>query len=68
VVLVTDYARVLWLGGGVSYGALEIVEMVLRTELAEHEHSAELKNELSNIANAAAAELSKRPDAVCDLI
>lgn len=64
----TDYARVLWLGGGVSYEALEIVEMVLRTELAEHEHSDKLKTELSNIANAAAAELSKRPPQRCDLI
>lgn len=64
----TDYASVLWLGGGVSYEALEIVEMVLRTELAEHNHHSKLKTELSNIANAAAAELTKRPKPRCDLI
>ncbi len=64
----TDYARVLWLGGGISYEALEIVEMVLRTELAEQKHSPVLTMELTNVANAAAAELTKRPTPSCDLI
>jgi hypothetical protein len=63
---VTDYAPVLWLGG-VRFETLEVIEAVLR-QAAENEKDAHLKHELINVANAAAAELTKRPKPACDLI
>jgi hypothetical protein len=64
----TEYARPLWLGGGISYEALEIVEMILLTEIAENAHPANLKTELHNLANAARAEIQRRSQPKCDLI
>jgi len=63
----TDYARVLWLGGGVRFETLEVIEAALR-QAAENEKDARVKHELINTANAAAAELTKRPKPVCDLL
>lgn len=63
----TDYARVLWLGGGISYEALDLIATVVQAEADEHEQTP-LKTELMNVANAARAEITKRPPQRCDLI
>lgn len=61
------YAPVLWLGGGVRYETLEVVEAAVR-ERAQAETDPAVQIELFNLANAAHAELTKRPKKVCDLI
>lgn len=63
----TEYARVLWLGGGISYEALEAVERACRVEACRH--TGPVQTELLNVANAARAEITKRtPVDACDLI
>lgn len=64
----TDYARVLWLGGGISYEALEAVEIAVISAAQENTHKPALRMELMNVANAARAEITKRPPPRCDLI
>ena len=61
------YVPLLWLGGGVLFETLERVEPTLR-QLAENEKDGPVKTDLMNLANAAAAELTKRPAPVCDLL
>jgi hypothetical protein len=63
----THYAPVLWLGGGVRFETLEVIEASLR-QAAENQIEGPVKRELINTANAAAAELTKRPKPVCDLL
>ncbi len=63
----TDYAPVLWLGGGVRFETLEAIETALR-QAAETHPEGPVKHELINTANAAAAEITKRPKPACDLI
>lgn len=62
----TAYAPVLWLGGGVRFETLEVIEAALR-QAAENQ-TGPVQHELINTANAAAAELTKRPKDLCDLI
>lgn len=62
----TSYAPVLWLGGGVRFETLEVIEAALRQ--AAESQTGPVYIELINTANAAAAELTKRPRPVCDLI
>lgn len=66
----TEYARPLWLGGGISYEALERIEMVLTTEIEENQPPEPLRTDLWNVANACRAEIQRRPtqQPVCDLI
>lgn len=54
------YAKPLWLGGGISWGALTVAEIALRGAAKVLEEGP-IKVELNNLANAAAAELSRRP-------
>ena len=49
------------------FETLERVEPTLR-QLAENEKDGPVKTDLMNLANAAAAELTKRPAPVCDLL
>jgi hypothetical protein len=62
----TEYARPLWLGGGISYEALETIERVILIE--SDRHAGNLKTELMNTANACRAEIQRRPRPECDLI
>ncbi len=65
----TEYARPLWLGGGISYDALEIVERVLRNEAEQNEsYTPTVNTELVNLANSVRAEILRRPRPECDLI
>lgn len=63
----TEYARPLWLGGGISYEALEMVEQAV-LYAAGNQKSEQLKMELNNVANACRAEIQRRPQPQCDLI
>jgi hypothetical protein len=62
----TEYARPLWLGGGISYDALETIEQAVLIESTKH--TGNLKTELMNVANACRAEIQRRPQPACDLI
>lgn len=68
----TDYLRLLWLGGGISREALKAVQQAVEHELDMDEvwgrYSPQVRTELMNVANAAYAELTKMPKPVCDLI
>ncbi len=63
----SDYLRLLWLGGGVRVDTLEVVEATIR-QRAENETEGPLKTDLMNLANAAHAELTRVPKPSCDLI
>jgi hypothetical protein len=66
----TEYARPLWLGGGISYEALERLEEVILRESTQPDvvKNPHLRTELMNVANAARAEIQRRPQPKCDLI
>ena len=64
----TDYARPLWLGGGISYEALAIIEAALRERAESMDGTSSLRTEVMNVANAAHAEITKRPQPMCDLV
>jgi hypothetical protein len=59
--------RLLWLGGGVRFDTLEVIEATIR-QRAENEKDGPVKVELMNLANAAYSELTRRPEPACDLI
>lgn len=63
----TQYAPVLWLGGCIRFETLEVIEVALR-QAAENQVEGYVKRELVDTANAAFAELTRRPKAICDLI
>lgn len=65
----TEYARPLWLGGGISYEALEMVEQAV-LYAAGNQREPNLRTELMNVANACRAEIQRKPvqRPVCDLI
>lgn len=66
----TEYARPLWLGGGISYEALEVIEETLRGKACTIDPANPAKMELMNVANACRAEIQRKPTQrpVCDLI
>lgn len=49
------------------FDTLEVIDVTLR-QAAENQKEGPVKTELLNIANAAHAELSRRPVQTCDLI
>lgn len=63
----TDYLRLLWIGGGISREALECIEAALMLYTDDMEQG-RLKTELLNVANGARAELQRMPEPEIDLI
>lgn len=64
----TEYAKPLWLGGGISYEALEHVEQALLAKAKTLDSTTSVWTEIMNTANAARSELLKRPPVMCDLV
>lgn len=57
-----DHVLGLWIGGGVTPGALQEIEGALRDRLENNHHmEARIAFELDNMANACRAQLSKLP-------